>query len=182
MPRITKDALAAAIAEHPFSPYLDPTDPRAFANLSASMQKAIVFAIYEDFKVRGIGAPACRAKYGGTSDANPAEFNRGLSGDRRRELFLEYGKRDGIAKSYENYRNGNPRKGSAHARTQGEAFAAVAAEAARKLAEEDRKAQSKEMRKALRESGVTPSRSDAKMRAQFDSLSALPTPADADES
>jgi hypothetical protein len=160
-------AIAAAIAKLPFSPEHDADAPERFENLPTrdangklpkgaryDVQAGIAAAILWDFKVAGLSGAQLRMRYGGTDDATDG-VNVGLSGPRRRRVLRAFGFAEGVARSYDAYSSGEPRKGSAHARMHGTAAeerkAAAAAELAAKLTADAKKAERSAKAKARRE-------------------------------
>jgi len=142
-----------AIADLPFSPEHDATDPRAFGNLPEPVQAGIAESIFRDFRLLGKSGADCRKKYGGTDDATDGT-EVGLSGKRRRIVLRAFGFGAGVARSYDAYADGQPRIGSAHARTHGALAQQRAADAAAAQAQAQADAASlPECRKALRDAG-----------------------------
>ena len=108
------EAEAAALAARPFAH--DST--AAFAQLPGDEQARIAQAIASD-KVAGLSGDELRAKYG-----------ERLTGPARRKVLRAHGVEAGaIARSYEQYRDGDPRTGTRHAREHGAAAEARKAEA-----------------------------------------------------
>jgi hypothetical protein len=130
MPRITKTEILAAIAERPFAPEHSPDSPHYFENLPAAMQKAIATFVARDF-AGGLSGADCRVRYG--LDGGKPQG----AGHERRKIIRRFGLDSPatIAKSYDAYSSGEPRKGSAHASNYGplaaERLAAKAAEQAK---------------------------------------------------
>jgi hypothetical protein len=113
----SKKATDAAIAALPFSPLHEPTAPERFGNLPEPMRVAIAKRIADD-RASGLSGAACRLRYGGTVDAIDGD-SAGLSGPVRRKVLRDYGYGSVIGRSYDAYRDGDSRAGSAHARLHG---------------------------------------------------------------
>ena len=147
MPRsTTKDV-------RPFSP--DAPEAAQFGALSASEQMKVAKAIAAD-KAAGLSGDELRTKYGVR-----------LTGPTRRKVLRSAGF-DGtgyIARSYAQYRDGDPRTGTRHAREHG----ALAQARRREAAEgEAASADLKAVKAALREAGVKPlPRGEAAQRAAY---------------
>jgi len=164
------EAVASAIAAHPFD-FDAPADaPHLFPNLVApegaefdadAIRVGIAESIARD-RASGLSGADLRAKYSG--DGCPT--NRGLSGPMRRKVLREYGHGSLVARSYTHFADGEARQGSAHARMHGPRAAERAAAALDALAAEQADAlDAKQQRKLLRDAGQTVPRDAGKLRA-----------------
>lgn len=114
---------------------------------------AAVRALPEE-QAEALAAALAAARDGGASgDATREQFGAGCTGPVRRDLFRRFGYEQGrIARSYEQYRDGNPRHGTAREEVAGSKAAAAReaadAEAARIAAEAEAAAASKAKRRA----------------------------------
>jgi hypothetical protein len=154
------EATAAAIAALPFAPDREPTDPRGFFALAApdgadydgdAIRVQIAAQIAKD-RAAGLSGNDLRAKYAGPSEAHAK--GRGLTGPIRRRVLREYGHGSVIARSYDAYRDGAARAGSAHAREHGPLAAARTEARLDALAREATDAlDAKAIRAALRAAG-----------------------------
>jgi len=152
--------VSSAIAELPFAPDREPSDPRGFFALVApdgadysadDVRAAIAESIAQD-RAAGLSGNDLRARYSGPGEAHAK--GRGLTGPMRRKVLREYGHGSLVGKSYREYRDGEARTGSAHAREHGPLAAARAADRMRTLAEESTAVLSaKEIRAILRNDG-----------------------------
>jgi hypothetical protein len=176
MPRTTRKSaptdaqIAAAIAALPFDFSDAPADaPHRFANLAEALQVAIAKQIATD-RAAGLSGNDLRAKYSGPG----CPVNSGLSGPLRRKVLRTFGYGSVIARSYEEYSDGDPRKGSSHAKEHGPHAAQRQADALAALAQADadRKAEEKAMRAALRKAGRKVPRAADALRAAYEALPA----------
>jgi hypothetical protein len=157
MPRKTRTAAPAA-----------PVESRPFADGSTAPYAALA----PDAKLAVAESIRAAKLAGASGNEMRATFGERLTGPARRKVLREHGLEAGaIARSYVEYRDGEARTGTRHAREHGANAGALRAAAAR---EQAASADLALIRKALREAGASVPRREDRARAAYEALLLAP--------